>query len=96
MDRFKPLIEYYKNVSNLLNDILLSIVLLIFSSGVHYMVRSMSNEKPVKFNILMLPLSFLIMSIYRSYRLKSISQYEFYSLLLLLIIILYFINPNLL
>ena len=97
MDKFKPLIEYYRNIKNLSYDIYLAIALLIFSSGVHYMIRSISNKKPEKFKILMLPISILtILLIYRPYRLKLISQYEYYSLLLLLMVILYFINPSLL
>ena len=97
MDKFKPLIEYYRNTKNLSYDIFLSIAILIFSSGLHYVIRSILNKKPEKLKFFMLPISILIiLLIYRPYRLKLISQYEFYSLLLLLMVILYFINPSLL
>jgi hypothetical protein len=92
MDKVKTLIDYYKNVKNLLYDILLSIGLFIFSVGLHYTLRSILNKKPDKITMIMLPyVILLILLIYRPYRLKLISQYGYYFNLLIIIILYYII-----
>jgi len=82
MDRFKPLIEYYKNIKNLSNEILR---IILFTITVYYV----SSNYRKQFNVFIdLPFLFLVILIVRSYNLNIFTFKEFISYFIILLIVL--------
>ena len=71
MDRFKPLIEYYKNTSNLFVDILSLIIML---GGGYYLSDNIRKQFNIFTDVPSIIIAFLIG---RSYKLNIISFNEF-------------------
>ena len=81
LNKFKPLIDYYKNVKNLLYDILRISILII---PVYYLSKNYRKQ----FNIFIeIPLMFITYLIFRSYDLNIISFNESISYFITLLII---------